>query len=96
MVGLENLKHINNVSDEQVVQQWVDNPYWQYFCGELYFQHEIPIDPSSLLRFGKRIGKSGCEKLLEESIRTGVNNAVKAKFTLSLPGRVSMMRSNQP
>lgn len=80
MVGLEYLKQIHNVSDEQVVQRWVENPYWQYFCGEIHFQHEMPIDPSSLSRFRKRIGESGCEKLLAESIRAGVKSgAVKPR-----------------
>ena len=80
MVGLEYLKQIHNVSDELVVQRWIENPYWQYFCGEIYFQHEMPIDPSSLSRFRKRIGDSGCEKLLAESIQAGIKSgAVKTR-----------------
>ncbi len=80
MVGLEYLKQIHNVSDEQVVQRWVENPYWQYFCGEIYFRHEMPIDPSSLSRFRKRIGESGGEKLLAESIQAGIKSgAVKPR-----------------
>ncbi len=51
MVGLEYLKQIHDLSDEQVVERWVENPYWQYLCGEEYFQHQLPIDPSSLSRF---------------------------------------------
>ena len=47
MVGLLYLKHVNNLSDEQVVLVWRENPYWQYFCGEVYFQHEVPIHPTS-------------------------------------------------
>ena len=46
MVGLQLLKHTCNVSDEEVVATWVENPYWQYFCDEQYFSHEPPIDPS--------------------------------------------------
>ncbi len=80
MVGLEYLKQIHNVSDEQVVRRWVENPYWQYFCGEIYFQHELPIDPSSLSRFRRRIGETGCEQLLSESIQAGVTSgAVKPR-----------------
>ena len=48
MVGLEMLKQMHKLSDEGVVDSWIENPYWQYFCGEYYFQHELPIDPSSL------------------------------------------------
>jgi len=78
MVGLQYLKHLNGLSDEAVVLGWVENPYWQYFCGEEYFQHELPIDASSMTRFRKRIGESGCEKILRETIRAGLESgAVK-------------------
>ncbi len=80
MVGLEYLKQIHDVSDEVVVKRWVENPYWQYFCGEQYFQHELPIDPSSLSRFRRRIGEAGAEKLLAETIQAGVKSgAVKPR-----------------
>ena len=46
MVGLQLLKHTSNLSDEEVVPLWIENPYWQYFCGEQYFYHHSPIDPS--------------------------------------------------
>ena len=29
MVGLTYLKHIDNLSDEEVCARWVENPYWQ-------------------------------------------------------------------
>ena len=74
MVGLEYLKQIHDVSDDQVVAGWVENPYWQYLCGEEYFQHQLPIDPSSLSRFRQRIGGSGCEKLLAGSIQAGLTS----------------------
>ena len=54
LVGLQYLKHCYGLSDEAVVAGWVENPYWQYFCGETYFQHVPPIDPSSLTRFRQR------------------------------------------
>ena len=44
MVGLQYLKHMYGLSDDAVVKRWVENPYWQYFCGEDYFQHQLPID----------------------------------------------------
>lgn len=74
MVGLEYLKQTYDLSDEQVVVRWVENPYWQYLCGEDYFQYEMPIDPSSMSRFRQRIGVSGCEKLLAESIQAGLKS----------------------
>jgi IS5 family transposase len=72
MVGLHYLKHAFNLSDEQVVMHWAENPYWQYFCGEQYFQYRLPIDPSQMSRFRKRIGPSGCEFLLKLTIDAGL------------------------
>jgi len=70
MVGLQFLKYTFNESDESVVAYFLENPYWQYFCGYEYFQHELPIDPISMTRFRKRLGPSGIEKLLEQVIDT--------------------------
>ena len=74
MVGLQYLKHIHGLSDEAVVSGWVENPYWQHFCGEVYFRHDPPIDPSSMTRFRKRIGEPGCELLLKATIGAGVRS----------------------
>lgn len=68
IAGLLYLQHTFALSDEALIWNWVENPYWQYFCGETYFQHEPPIDPSSLTRWRKRIGEAGVERLLSESI----------------------------
>jgi IS5 family transposase len=68
MVGLMMLQHMNGLSDEEVVKQWVQNPYWQYFCGFDYLQWELPADGSSMTRWRKRIGKEGLEKILSETI----------------------------
>jgi IS5 family transposase len=76
MVGLLYLKHAFDESDESVVARWVENPYWQFFCGCAYMQHELPIDPSSLSRWRKRVGAERLEKLLEATIHTAL--AMKA------------------
>jgi len=68
VAGLLYLQHTFEASDEAVVNTWVENPYWQYFCGETYLQTEPPIDPSSLTRWRKRIGEEGVETLLALSI----------------------------
>jgi transposase, IS5 family len=83
MAGLHYLKHAFGLSDEVVVKSWVENPYWQYFCGEEYFQHRLPIDPSQMTRFRTRLGPSGCEKLLQLTIAAGLEaRAVKpSSFT---------------
>ena len=67
VAGLLYLQHTLNASDEAVVNTWVENPYWQFFCGETYLQTELPIDPSSLTSWRKRIGEEGVETLLAAS-----------------------------
>jgi len=69
MVGLLMLKHIRNVSDEVVVEQWSENNYYQYFCGETTFVPGVPCEASELVHFRNRIGESGIELILKESIR---------------------------
>lgn len=69
MVGLLLLKQLENLSDEAVVERWVQNPYYQYFCGEVEFQWSFPADPSDLVYFRKRIGPEGCEKIFEVTVK---------------------------
>ena len=71
MVGLHMLKHLCNLSDEVVCARWVENPYYQHFCGFEYFQHELPIDRSSMTRWRERIGPAGTELLLKATIDAG-------------------------
>ncbi|WP_162265921.1 transposase, partial [Leptospira weilii] len=71
LVGLHYLKHSYNVSDERVVEGYLENPYWQYLCGNEYFAHDLPCDPTSLVKWRKRIGSDGLGKLLEETILLG-------------------------
>jgi len=70
VIGLHYLKHAFNESDESVVGHFLENPYWQYFCGFEYFQHELPLDPSSLVRWRKRLGPERLEKLLVQTLET--------------------------
>jgi len=77
IVGLLMLQHIFGISDESVVFTWVENPYWQYFCGYDFLQWKFPIDPSSLSRWRGRIGEDGMDKLLSHTIET----AKKTKTT---------------
>ncbi len=69
MVGLHYLKALYNESDESVVAKWVENPYWQYFCGEETLQHQLPCHPSSLGNWRRRVGVDGLEKLLSQVIK---------------------------
>jgi IS5 family transposase len=71
VAGLLYLQHAYRLSDEAVVARWVENPYYQHLTGETFFQHKLPIDPSSLTRWRGRIGEEGVEWLLTQTIRAG-------------------------
>ena len=72
MVGLHYLKYMKNLSDEELVELWVENPYWQYFCGEEYFQTEFPIHPTSMTKWRNRLGDDELQTLLEGTIKTAL------------------------
>ena len=72
MVALHYLKYQLDLSDEEVVAAWVENPYWQHFSGMRHFQHSMPIDPSSMTRWRKRLGEAGAEQMLRATIETGM------------------------
>jgi transposase, IS5 family len=84
MVGLQLLKYLRDVSDEQIVTTWVENPYWQYFCGEQYFHHDLPSDPSLMTGFRNRIGSSGCEFILALTVQTGLATRTVAAASLAV------------
>jgi IS5 family transposase len=72
MVSLHYLKYLEDLSDEETVKKWTENPYWQYLSGRQYFEHELPIDSSSMTRWRHRIGEEGAEELLKQTIQTGI------------------------
>ena len=72
MVALHYLKYQLNLSDEDVVGAWVENPYWQHFSGMSHFQHRMPIDASSMTRWRKRLGETGAEQMLQATIEAGM------------------------
>ena len=69
MVSLLMLKHIRNLSDECVVEQWAENSYYQYFGGASSFVSSVPCEASELVHFRKRISEQGIELIFKESIR---------------------------
>lgn len=69
MVSLLILKHIRNLSDESVVEQWSENAYYQYFSGKESFTSTAPCEASELVHFRHRIGEEGIELIFRESIR---------------------------
>jgi IS5 family transposase len=80
MAGLAILKHTYNFSDEVVCELWLENPYYQYFCGEEFFQHRLPLDRSSMTHWRNRMGEERLQALLQESL------AVATKTGAMKPG----------
>ncbi|MEZ2355061.1 transposase, partial [Caballeronia sp. RCC_10] len=72
MVGLLYLKHAYNESDESVCERWAQDVYFQYFCGEDYFQPRLPCDPTNLVRFRQALGEAGVEEMLATTIAAAV------------------------
>ena len=75
MAGLAILKHTHNLSDEALCARWIENPYFQFFCGEAFFRHVLPFDRSSMTRWRQRMGEERLNALVQESL----NVAVKTK-----------------
>jgi IS5 family transposase len=71
MAGLQYLKHTYNLSDERLVERWVENPYWQYFCGSLFFEYEFPIHPTSMTKW-RNLHDDNLEVLLKATIDAGL------------------------
>jgi IS5 family transposase len=69
MAGLAILKHTDDLSDEVLCERWVENPYYQLFCGEEFFQHRrLVFDRSSLTRWRNRMGEARLQALIQESL----------------------------
>jgi IS5 family transposase len=68
VAGLFILKHMHDLSDEVLCARWLENPYYQYFCGELSFCHQLPFDRSSLTHWRQRLGEEQLVALLQESL----------------------------
>jgi IS5 family transposase len=74
MAGLHLLKHMEGLSDEAVCKRWVENPYYQYFCGEQFFRHKLVLDRSSMTRWRGRIGPDKLELLLAETLSVALRS----------------------
>lgn len=95
MIGLNLLKHIYALSDEDVCARWVENPYFQFFCGEAFFQHRFPIDRSNLSNFRGRIQASTFETILQESLAIACElGALKLKDVKSVAVDTTVQEKN--
>ncbi len=82
MAGLAILKYTFDLSDEALCARWVENPYFQYLCGEEFFRHELPFDRSSMTRWRQRMGEDRIAVLLQESLSVAVRTgAMKPQDT---------------
>jgi len=75
MAGLTILKHMHDLSDEVLCDRWIENPYFQFFCGEEFFQHRLVFDRSSLTRWRQRMGEEKLVVLLQESLAVATRTA---------------------
>ncbi len=68
VAGLFILKHMHDLSDEVLCARWLENPYYQFFCGELSFCHRLPFERSSLTHWRQRLGEEQLVALIQESL----------------------------
>lgn len=76
IAGLLYLQHTFACSDKDLPWTRVENQYWQDFCGETYFQHELPIEHSSMTRWRQHLGEEGVERLPTETIKAACRGKV--------------------
>jgi len=86
MAGLAILKAMHDLSDEALCDRWLENPYYQLFCGEEFFCHRLPFDRSSMTRWRQRMGEERLNALLQESLATATRTgaAKAADFTRTI------------
>ena len=92
MIGMFLLKHTYALSDEQVWDRWVQDPYFQYFTGEAFFQHQLPHERSGMSHWRKRIGGK-LDILLAETLRIAHDTGALKKSDLA---RVTIDTTVQP
>jgi transposase, IS5 family len=68
MAGLAVRKHTYDLSDETACELWLENPYYQHFCGEEFFRHRLPFDRSSMIHWRNRMGAERLQALLQDSL----------------------------
>jgi hypothetical protein len=83
MAGLAILKHTFDLSDEVLCERWVENPYYQYLCGEEFFQHRLIFDRSSLTRWRQRMGEEKLQSLVQESLAVATKSGAMKPSELS-------------
>jgi len=78
------LKYLYNLGDDRIPRAWESNPYFQYFCGDVFFEHKFSFDPSDFVHFRKRVGEDGIGKIFAYSVKIhGKEVPRRSKFVLS-------------
>ena len=80
MAGLS-IKHMHNLSDEDLCARWIENPYYQLFCGEEFFRHKLTFDRSSLTRWRQRMGEEKLVALIRESLSVATRSSTNPDFS---------------
>ena len=82
-IGLLPLKHMTGLSDEEVVQAVLENPYMQVFCGYEKFVTEEILDPSTLTKLRERLGLEFFKELEKKTYKVLIERKIiKAKGML--------------
>ncbi len=76
MAGLTFLKYMFGMSDQDVLDNWCENPYWQYFCGGEFFEHRPPTDQATMSRWRSRAGEAGAEEMIMGTLASALRNKV--------------------
>ena len=79
MAGLTFLKYMFGLSDQDVLDSWCENPYWQYFCGGEFFEHEPPTNQATMSRWRGRAGEAGVREMIMETLSSALRNKVARK-----------------
>src|SRR3989338_6115401 len=83
-VGLFLLKHMSGKSDEEVVMELLENPYWQSFCGLEAFATSKTIEASTLSRLRKRLGPEYVREMEEATYQVLIEKKIlRAKGMLA-------------
>ena len=83
VIGLLLLKHMTGLSDVGIVQDVLENPYMQAFCGYEKFVTEELLDPSTLTRMRERLGLEFFKELEAKTYKLLIDRKIiKAKGML--------------
>ena len=84
-----------NLGDETVVERYLENPYWQHFCGEVNFQYRFPFDPSDFVHFRHRYANYSHLAGKARVSMPAFMNTTSAHFVTGYPGTDKLLMTNR-